>query len=555
MSLFARMVFVCLLWTCFATQGQEEEGLDQLIIQYKKQTAELDAPLTAYNKKYDEQLGKLETQAKKAGKLNWVIAVRAERKVFATTGVDAPEDFSSFTRIQGIYRKERERLMADALDKRTTLASRYQTSLGFLKKRLTQQGRIKDAILVKVELARLEALAKSVEISTELFSDSFSDRNRIGESWITGANLRLDKGRVEIEEHSSWLKTSAAFSGNVIAELDVERGHAKMVTVKWRAKIPKWSYRLRFGGGSTYGELRFEEDGRPVIQLGKAIRKIEGKIESKIEGEIERKKTAGKLVLRRTPTKWQLEYSEDEGQTIKTPWVKVKTPERNALVIHISSLNWSVHGLGKVTISPLSKSELPAGEHMRDADIYLPELPDYLDDYPMVEGFAKIVKAPNKGSHTGDRGEPIARWWTGYKYKVKRKYILPSFFFIQWDTAIVPLPVISSTKATFVWEGASGARVMPFELTFNGSRLLSFESGVMQTKTWTKEDVSLHFEYRRSDNGPWGIYFLTVPRKYIRRGADQRIRIAPKSRPARTDIWVAVQGHTDALASLKEKKK
>jgi hypothetical protein len=120
---------------------------------------------------YGERLAGIETQYQARGDLNGVLTVRTERKRFATEGtVPDPDSGNAVPAIRDARAEHARRARAAEEEQRHDLAKlskAYVERLEVLKRELTQQNRIRDALLVSKELeaARFAAEAAAATVA------------------------------------------------------------------------------------------------------------------------------------------------------------------------------------------------------------------------------------------------------------------------------------------------------------------------------------------------------------------------------------------------------
>jgi hypothetical protein len=158
--------------------------------------------------------------------------------------------------------------------------------------------------------------------------------------------------------------------------------------------------------------------------------------------------------------------------------------------------------------------------------------------YPMVEGFAGVVKASYGGSYATYRGEKVESHWIYANGRGES---------VEWKTAKVDTRKATAPMVTFKWAGANGETKGKHDLYFNGKHILTIDCRVKEDQIWSNDGYELAFDFRSYNQGNSGIYYLTVPRPAILRDKQQRLKFV-ESESGNGDMdWIMVHGFTDML--------
>jgi sialidase-1 len=176
-----------------------------------------------------------------------------------------------------------------------------------------------------------------------------------------------------------------------------------------------------------------------------------------------------------------------------------------------------------------------------------------------VEGFASLLSSPGANSRPAAipvdfrgaaPGHVTAPWWTTGPHGK-----------LEWRTASVP----RQEDTIFVFTGASS--VIPAEfsrgpkatLYLEGKPAITFDIGQARNRTWSKEEIRLDYEAKRSEwpfttahrqfylNGDSGLYSLHVPAKYISAGQAATLALDLAPFPQWPNAWFMVKERTDSL--------
>ena len=135
-----------------------DPAFEELREEYNKRHDELRAPLQQLAISYEERLKLLEEELKAKGDLEKLLKVRDEIQAVAkgeTTPTDA--SFQSLHQLQQIYLRNRDQRAAAYNKGLAALQGAYCGQLTALKKELTQEDKIKEALLVNRELETMQA--------------------------------------------------------------------------------------------------------------------------------------------------------------------------------------------------------------------------------------------------------------------------------------------------------------------------------------------------------------------------------------------------------------
>lgn len=135
-----------------------DESLDDLKKQYEAAVAETAESVTAFQARYEEELGKLREKAANAGDLDLVLAVKKEAEGFREGG-SPPASQDSLRKLQKIYADELAKLSEEKAAVMTQLKSGYLASLKKLEKELTRRQQIEVAVEARREYERVERLS------------------------------------------------------------------------------------------------------------------------------------------------------------------------------------------------------------------------------------------------------------------------------------------------------------------------------------------------------------------------------------------------------------
>ncbi len=173
--------------------------------------------------KYDAALARLEDAEAAAGRLESVVALRAEReRAKMDAGVSKAQiskDEPAIATLQGQLLKQLDEISVGQRRRCAKVSDVYVEKLKELKLRLTQQKKIAQAVAVDNELKRvIEELKKQRGPKTDFFAkkDEEDERTRfLGEWTITRYDgydvcqakiAKAGKGKVEITSNSEWAK-------------------------------------------------------------------------------------------------------------------------------------------------------------------------------------------------------------------------------------------------------------------------------------------------------------------------------------------------------------
>jgi len=132
---------------------QKPEELKKLRFRFEVAIAEERKPLNEFEKQYRVQLQKLEGRIQAAGDLKKLLTVREELKSFDSGNA---KDFPELERLQGIYKKERDTIVSKISETEKRVIGAYQKKLSELQKKLTQEGKIDDAVKVAAEIEKMK---------------------------------------------------------------------------------------------------------------------------------------------------------------------------------------------------------------------------------------------------------------------------------------------------------------------------------------------------------------------------------------------------------------
>lgn len=137
-----------------------------LKLDYEIAIEEARRPLKELDELYAGNLAKLEEEASQAGKLQQVLAVKAEMEGFLEgTSPEASEDFPELRRFQSIYRAERAKRLAAVGESTRPIHEGYRRKLDELQTRLTQERKIEEAVAVSEAIARVDELLAAGTLS------------------------------------------------------------------------------------------------------------------------------------------------------------------------------------------------------------------------------------------------------------------------------------------------------------------------------------------------------------------------------------------------------
>jgi len=159
---------VCMGLTA-AVHGQAEgtvdnrtvDGARQLYVQHGKKLAEKrDAEITALGAKYTTSLQTAADQAQKAGQLEPLLAMRKELERFANQGAEPPaisrNTDPALARWRETYNREYTRIQTDHDAVMANLTKSYLEHLDSMKKDLTKDGNVKEALAFMQEYERVK---------------------------------------------------------------------------------------------------------------------------------------------------------------------------------------------------------------------------------------------------------------------------------------------------------------------------------------------------------------------------------------------------------------
>jgi len=147
----------------------------------------------------------------------------------------------------------------------------------------------------------------------------------------------------------------------------------------------------------------------------------------------------------------------------------------------------------------------------------------------LVEGFDRLISAPEKGGYATYTGESIDSGWT--------RAALNKPQFMEWLTGEVPA-AMKGQRVTFAIPcglGGEGGKIVgvPFVVSVNGKPLVTIHSSVESTTLWeSAETGALFVETLRDGFGdPFGILLLSVPPGAVEAAKPVTIRVEGKPAP------------------------
>lgn len=160
-------------------------------------------------------------------------------------------------------------------------------------------------------------------------------------------------------------------------------------------------------------------------------------------------------------------------------------------------------------------------------------------DMPVVEGFGKIISAPNSGNYPNHRSIPATAYWT---YSGKEQ-------FVEWKTTRVPSNYMAS-DVIFVWCGSNSNTLGEFDLFFNDKKVLTFNSQQKSTKKWSLGNIIFEFRHinNKADNS--GLFVLRVPSDLVEKGRTQTIRVDARTKE-KSMAWIMIYNFADAKKEYK----
>ena len=193
--IFAAAMAVSLLGFSLAEEPGE---LTKLKDDFRKEMAEISAPLLDLDVKYLGHLEKLKKGYQDAGNLDGILAVDEEIKGFQPGEVHE-SSFAKVKHLQEIYRSERENLFLQRAANAQPVILAYKEKADQLVVTWTKTNQIEDAILAKAESERLAALAKSFKSSAPIpvaspsvpAKGAFSEGSHAGKEMENGIGMKL----------------------------------------------------------------------------------------------------------------------------------------------------------------------------------------------------------------------------------------------------------------------------------------------------------------------------------------------------------------------------
>ncbi|MEX2577677.1 MAG: hypothetical protein WD342_01355 [Verrucomicrobiales bacterium] len=142
-------------------------SLGELRKEHEAKLGKTAEPITAFQTRYEEELGKLQERGRSSGDLDLLLALEKEIEGFREG--DTPEATQeSLRKLQKIYAEQMARLTKERAAAIGKLNSEYQVSLKKLETGLTQAGDIDAALDVRREHERIELLsAQGVSVAAE----------------------------------------------------------------------------------------------------------------------------------------------------------------------------------------------------------------------------------------------------------------------------------------------------------------------------------------------------------------------------------------------------
>jgi len=148
--------------------GLAEAGpLDDLKLGLNLKLQEVQAPVTAFQTRYEEELGKLETTLQSQGNFNGLIQVQKEIATFRDADPSEPityEKNPGLQTLRNLYVTNLTKLKKETAPKEKAVYETYLSRLDELKAQFTQEGNVQDALKVDNEQKR---------VKTQLASGSF----------------------------------------------------------------------------------------------------------------------------------------------------------------------------------------------------------------------------------------------------------------------------------------------------------------------------------------------------------------------------------------------
>ena len=165
-SQFALLCFTYLSLAAVVSSNEIEDKLSELQAQFEELRSDLAGEQETFQKRYVSELEKLEAEAKTAGNLKLVLAIREEVEDFPTRKVPpTPSEFPGLARLQKIYTDETARILNNQKEKTANLFRSYLKQLNDLQTELTKAGKIDDAVKVLAEIENLKKAWPSVSIA------------------------------------------------------------------------------------------------------------------------------------------------------------------------------------------------------------------------------------------------------------------------------------------------------------------------------------------------------------------------------------------------------
>lgn len=165
-------------WLTWGTLAAEEKGPsgDRLRFVFAVELAEAFKPLGELETNYQNALKREEDRAKSVGNLETLLAIRKELEGFRAGPAKEIATREELRKLREIYDKERTRLLGEINTAVTKKAQTYQTKLSELMTELTKADQIDEALELKKEIERLEAiLFVSPHPGTDLYGSYVKD--------------------------------------------------------------------------------------------------------------------------------------------------------------------------------------------------------------------------------------------------------------------------------------------------------------------------------------------------------------------------------------------
>lgn len=161
---------------------------------------------------------------------------------------------------------------------------------------------------------------------------------------------------------------------------------------------------------------------------------------------------------------------------------------------------------------------------------------------PLVSGFGHLLK------HVGEKVQGITyREGNGDCLRIRQEEPLHELI---WETA----PVLAAERTTFAFAGGtsfldSSKSGQGFGLSINGAKVLDFDT-TQGPATWQSPDGEITLRYvpalsQSSWNETMGLFYLSVPSKYLAKGKTVRLRVYSIGQD--NNRWFAVNPYSDVL--------